>query len=380
MWLLAGAGLLLALIIWKRQEIRRLAAVLTLFSKRRIVSNFSHMERAFATIPLSRGEGPPSPLPKGPPLELPRETERWIARRAVTALVVLKGGQLVHESYHLGTGPEDLRISWSVAKSYLSALFGILHEEGAIGSLETRVEKIVPALGGSAYEGARIVDVLRMSSGIAFDEDYMAFFSDINRMGRVLALGGSMDRFACARRTRWAEPGAAWQYVSIDTHVIGMVIRAATGRDIPELMAEMLLIPLGLEAPPYYIADRHGVAFVLGGLNMRTRDYARFGQMFANRGRFNGRQIVPESWVLASTRPSARTAPGETRYGYQWWVPEDAPEGEYFARGIYGQHIYVNEAEELVIATNAADRAFREDHVEAENLAAFRRLAEAARG
>ncbi len=375
MWLIALAAGLAGLILWKRREIARLLAVLTLFSEKRIVGNFSAMNRAFVTIPLSRGGGPVSPLPPGDPLVLPPEIESWIAARAVTALVVLKEGRLVHESCHLGTGAEDLRISWSVAKSFLSALYGILLEEGAAGAPEDPVIRHVPALKGTAYEGARVIDVLRMASGVRFDEDYMAFRSDINRMGRVLALGGSMDRFAASLRERWARPGAAWQYVSIDTHVIGMVIRGATGRDVPELMEEKLLIPMGLEAAPYYIADRHGVAFVLGGLNMRTRDYARFGQMFAQRGFWNGRQIVPESWVLRSTRASAPTAPGQTRYGLQWWVPE----GEYFARGIYGQHVFVNEAEQLVIAVNAADRAFREDHVEAENLAAFRRIAAAAR-
>ncbi len=367
-----------ALAFWKRREIARLIAVNSLFSERRIVRNFSSMGKSFATVAMTRGDGPVSPLPEGPAMELTPQMRAWIEQRRVTSVLVLKDGRRVHESYHLGTSAQDLRISWSVAKSFLSALFGILVHEGAIGRIDEPVVKYVPELAGSAYDGARIVDVLRMSSGVAFNEDYMDFHSDINRMGRVLALGGSMDRFARRQRRRRDEPGRSWLYVSIDTHVIGMVLRRATGRAIESLMEEKLLHPLGLEAAPCYIADGHGVAFVLGGLNMRTRDYARFGQMFLQRGRWQGRQIVPESWVVASTRPSANTAPGETRYGYQWWIPPDGDTREYFARGIYGQHIYVNEPCNVVIATNAADRRFREDGVEAQNIATFRLISQTA--
>ena len=362
--------------LWKREEIRRLMTVNSLFEADRIVSNFSNMDAAFLTVPVDRGTGPVSPLPRGPEAALPPEVESWIARRSVTSLVVLKDGQIVAERYFQSTGPEDRRISWSVAKSLLSALLGTVLAEGAIASLDDPVEKYAPLLVGSAYEGATIRNVLNMASGVVFDEDYMDYDSDINRMGRELALGGSMDGFAAALKERFAEPGTVWQYVSIDTHVIGMVIRGATGRSIPDLMSERIIAPLGLEQSPYYLTDGEGVAFVLGGLNMRTRDYARFGQMYLDEGRFNGRQIVPADWVRASTLPTAPTRPGEIGYGYQWWVPRGAPEGEFMARGIYGQYIYVNRPRGVVIATNAADRGFREPGVDEENIEIFRLIAE----
>ena len=362
--------------LWKREEIRRLMTVNSLFEAGRIVSNFSNMDAAFLTVPVDRGTGPVSPLPRGPDASLPPEVEGWIARRSVTSLVILKDGQIVAERYFQSTGPEDRRISWSVAKSLLSALLGTVLAEGAIASLDDPVEKYAPLLIGSAYEGATIRNVLNMASGVVFDEDYMDYDSDINRMGRELALGGSMDGFAAALKERFAEPGTVWQYVSIDTHVIGMVIRGATGRSIPDLMSERIIAPLGVEQSPYYLTDGEGVAFVLGGLNMRTRDYARFGQMYLDEGRFNGRQIVPADWVRASTLPTAPTRPGEIGYGYQWWVPRGAPEGEFMARGIYGQYIYVNRPRGVVIATNAADRGFREPGVDEENIEIFRLIAE----
>ena len=358
--------------VWKRDQITRLLAVNSLFAPEKIVNNFSHMDQMFFHVPLSRGEGPVSPLPIGPAAILPPAVDTWVKDRAVTGLLVLHNGQLVHESYYQNTGPDDLRISWSVAKSFISALFGIVEAEGTIESLDDPVEKYAPLLKGSAYEGVSIHDVLTMSSGVAFNEDYLDFFSDINKMGRVLALGGSMDAFAAGLTTREATPGSRWHYVSIDTHVLGMVIRGATGKDIPELMEERLLGPLGLEAAPYYLTDGDGVAFVLGGLNLRTRDYARFGQMVVQGGQWQGVQVVPADWIAAST--SAQAADGSA-YGYQWWIPADAVPGEEMAQGIYGQYIYINRARGVVIAVNAADRGFEDAGVAEGNIAMLRAIA-----
>lgn len=357
---------------WKREEIVRLLAVNSLFSAEKIVTNFSNMDRLFLTRALSRGEGPVSVLPKGPEVELPMEVADWITSRTITSLLVLKDGQIAHESYHQGTREADLRISWSMAKSMLSALFGIVLAEGKIASLDDAVTKYVPDLAGTAYDGATVRDILNMSSGVAFNEDYLDFWSDINRMGRVLALGGSMDGFAAGLTERDAEPGARWHYVSIDTHVLGMIIRGATGEDIPELLERHILVPLGLEAAPYYLTDGEGVSFVLGGLNMTTRDYARFGQMIAQGGAWQGRQIVPRDWVEVSTWPQA---PGNVGYGYQWWIAEGAGPGEVNAQGIYGQYIWIDRTRNIVIVATAADRGFEEPGVGAANIAMFRKIA-----
>ena len=364
--------LLAAAALWKREEIARLMAVNSLFAPETIVQNFSNMDDLFLTRPLSRGDGPVSPLPEGTPATLPAEVQDWITTRSVTALVILKDGQIVHESYHQGTGPDDLRISWSVAKSFLSALFGIVLAEGHIDSLDDPVTKYVPDLAGTAYDGATVRHILTMSSGVAFNEDYLDFWSDINRMGRVLALGRSMDGFAASLKDREADPGSRWHYVSIDTHVLGMIIRGATGEDIPELLERHILAPMGFEKAPYYLTDGYGVSFVLGGLNVTTRDYARFGQMIAQGGEWQGRQIVPRDWVEASI---IRSAPGGAGYGYQWWIADGAPAGEVNAQGIYGQYIWIDRARNVVIAVNAADRGFEDPGVAEGNIALFRRIA-----
>lgn len=362
--------------IWKREEIKRLLAVNALFTEEKIVANFSGMNAAFLSVEVPRGDGPISALPKGAEITLAPEVEQWIKDRTVTALVVLKNGTLVHESYYHGTGAEDRRISWSVAKSYLSALFGIIAQEGAIASLDDPVTKYAPTLKGSAYDGASIRNVLNMASGVTFDEDYLDQNSDINKMGRVLALGGSMDGFAAGLTETFAAPGTDWQYVSIDTHILSMVLRGATGRKLAPLLSEKIIQPMGLEESPYYLTDGNGVAFALAGLNLRTRDYARMGQMFLQNGAYNGSQIVPADWVAASTVPSAPTSSGEYGYGYQWWMPKDGREGEFLARGFYGQYVYINRPLGVVIATNAADRKFREKGVGDYNIEIFRQIAE----
>ncbi len=370
---------ILGLAAWKAQELKRLMAVNTLFREDRIVQNFSNMRAAFLNRDVSRGAGPVVPLAQGTPMDMPAAYKDWVAQRDVTSALVLKGGVIVHQAYYKDTLPDDLRISWSMAKSYLSVLFGVLVDEGAIKSLEDEVVDYVPALKGGAYDGARIIDVLRMSSGVTFNEDYLDKKSDINRMGRVLALGRKMDSFAAALTQRFAPAGQVMQYTSIDTHVIGMVARAATGRKIPDLLSEKVISKLGLEVTPYYLTDGVGTAFVLGGLNMTTRDYARFGQMILQDGAWNGQQIVSAGWIAASITPSANTSAGEFKYGYQWWVPEDARAGfEVTARGIYGQYIYINKDADVVIVTTAADRAFREEGVAEANIAFFRQIAHAA--
>ncbi len=362
--------------IWKQEEIKRLWAVRTLFFEDNIVGNFSNMRAAFLTVGVPRGDGPTVELPYGPETELPVSVGAWVEDRDVTALVVLKDGEIVFEEYYKGSGADDLRISWSMAKSFLSVLVGQLVADGTIESLDVPVTQYAPALKGGAYDGATLRNVLQMTSGVLFDEDYLDQNSDINRMGRVLALGGKMDEFAAGLTASFAAPGETWKYVSIDTHVVGMVVRGASGRPIADLLSEKVIAPLGLEHTPYYLTDGVGTAFVLGGLNLSTRDYARFGQMIAQGGQWQGQQIVPADWIDASTLPSAPTPEGAVGYGYQWWIPVGAAPGEFMARGIYGQYIYIDRARGVVIATNAADRKFRDAGVADQNVAIFREIAQ----
>lgn len=368
----------LVLGLWKREELTRLYAVNTLFEPDTIVGNFSKMDGAFPSVEMKRGAGPITVLPKGAEIELPANVIDWAQDRKATSLLILRDGEIVFEEYYQGTGAQDRRISWSMAKSYLSALFGIVVAQGTIPDLDAAIADYVPELTGTGYDGASIRNLLQMSSGIAFNEDYLDYYSDINRMGRVLALGGTMDGFAASLEEKARAPGQQMEYISIDTHVLGMVLRAATGRDIPDLMEELLISKMGLEADPYYITDGEGVAFALGGLNLMTRDYARFGLMYAQEGQLNGKQIVPSDWVRQSTQASAPILPGTNNYGYQWWLlPDPEATGIFMARGVYGQYIYIDRDKQVVIVLTAADRRFREPGRMEENEAIFAQIVDA---
>lgn len=365
--------LVAGLAVWKREEITRLLVVNSLFDAEKIVANFTQMDQAFLTAELPRGAAPVTPLPMGELLVLPSHIEDWRKDRRATSLLVLHKGKIRHEAYYEGTSAEDRRISWSMAKSYLATLMGVMLEQGLIDSLDDPVTKYAPALSDSGYATATIRNVLNMASGVEFNEDYLDYNSDINRMGRELALGGTLDQFTIDQKKTSATPGEIWSYVSIDTHVIGMVIRGAAGRSIPDLMSEFVIAPLGLEQDGYYVTDGEGAAFVLGGLNFTTRDYARFGLMTEQGGEIEGRRVVSSDWITAATTPSA-PKDGGFGYGYQWWTAEDHRPGEFLAIGVYGQNIYVDQTRDLVIVLTSADRNFRKSGRYEENIDVFREI------
>ena len=358
-------------------NIVNLNKVITLFDKDKIVHNFVNMNESFPNITIKSNSEPyyfesaPQALPES--FEFKGKTvsvKEFLERTTTTALVVLKDETITHESYYLDTKAEDKRISWSVAKSFLSAMVGVAVEQGKIKSLNDLVTDYAPSLKGSGYDGVTIKNILQMSSGVKFNEDYKDFFSDINRMGRLLALGGSFDEFA-ASLVAEREQGVYLHYVSIDTHVLGMVLRGATGESIVDYFTEHLWNKIHPEADTYFVTDELSEPMVLGGLNMRAVDYLKFGKLYRDDGRWNGEQIIPESWVKASVTPDApHLMPGkrdnsdiDLGYGYQWWLPVDADQ-EFMALGIYDQFIYVDKKSNIVIVKNSANINFTDNNFE----------------
>ena len=241
-----------------------------------------------------------------------------------------------------------------------------------------------PSLKGSGYDGVTIKNVLQMSSGVQFNEDYKDFFSDINRMGRLLALGGSFDEFAASLKTERAQ-GQYLHYVSVDTHVVGMVLRGATGESIADYFKKHLWYKIQPEADTFYLTDELGEPMVLGGLNMRAVDYLKFGKLYRDNGVWNGEQVIPEAWIIESTTPDAPhlmpgkrdTADLDLGYGYQWWLPIEADQ-EFLALGIYDQYIYVNKKANVVIVKNSANINFTDNNLESANISVefFRAIVE----
>lgn len=379
------------LVAFNWQKASNLYNTITMFDADKIVNNFISMEQLIDTVEVESSSEPhyfatvDNALPQSFSFRGEQHlTSSFLEETTTTSLVVLQGDVITHESYYLGTVAEDRRISWSTAKSFLSAIFGIAVETGSIKSIDQLVTDYVPELKGTGYDGATIKNVLQMSSGVGFNEDYQDFSSDINRFGRVLALGGSFDEFTKTLKKE-REPGGYLHYVSIDTHVLGMVLRNATGQSIVEYLNENLWSKIQPEANANYIVDSENQPMVLGGLSMRSRDFLKLGKLYLDNGRWKGQQVVPEQWITDSVTPDAAhlmpgkrdTADTTLGYGYQWWIPENS-DGEFLALGIYDQFIYVNQKANIVIAKNSANIDFMQNDFEStdKTIALFRGIVE----
>ena len=292
------------------------------------------------------------------------ETENFLQRTDTSALLILKNGEIQFEQYWL-TGGEDVQwMSMSVAKSFISALVGIAIRDGHINNIEEAISDYVPELKNSPYNNVRIKDVLQMSSGASWDENYSDPESDINRWAKIFALGGSFDEFIQTLSNDF-EPGTINHYNSMDTQALGMLVNRATGKSITNYMTEMLWHPMGAVNEGYWLLDSEGMEMAFAGLNATARDYAKFGELYRLDGELNGQQIVPKSWVKDSITPDGpHLTPGDNPlsdyplgYGYQWWVP-GGDEGEFMAIGVYNQMIYVAPESSMVIVKLSANSSY----------------------
>lgn len=345
--------------------------------------NFSTMNKMFPTSAM-QAAGKSFEFPEGASMELPedfvfdgtnRTTAGFLEETDTSALLVIKDGAVRFEDYYLTGGRQVQWISWSVAKSFISAMVGIAVEEGLIGSIEDPITRYVPVLAGSGYDGVSIKHILQMSSGARWNEDYSDPKSDINRLGAVMSGASSLGEFVSQIEPA-TQPGTFCQYNSADTQAVGMLLVAVTGTSIAEYMQIKLCEPLGMESSGYWIVDGAGMEMALGGLNLTARDFAKIGELYRNQGLWGGKQIVPKVWVAESvTSQAAHLQPGQVivgghvfpfGYGYQWWIPQ-GEDGEFSAIGVYNQFVYVDPSRQTVIVKLSANRTYGSTTEEAEN-------------
>jgi hypothetical protein len=348
----------------------RMAFVTSLFSGVEQYESFNRLADIFPHHVIKASSSPYS-FPRGATVKLPptypydgeeRETQTFLDETDTVALLVLHDGATVYENYWLTGGPDVHWMSMSVGKSFVSALVGIAVAEGHIDSIQDSITKYVPSLAGSAYDGVRIKDILQMSSGARWDEDYSDPESDIMRFIYAFGTGGSLNDFT-ATLVREHEPGTYNYYNSMDTQALGMLLVATTGQSLSTYAEKKLWEPLGMERDAYWITDDSGMEMAAGGLQVTARDYAKLGQLYLQGGKWRGQQIVPADWVHDSITPDApHIMPGldpeyPVGYGYQWWVPQ-GDDGEFSAIGVYNQFIYVNPAKRLVIVKLSANSGY----------------------
>ncbi|MFQ3192539.1 MAG: CubicO group peptidase (beta-lactamase class C family) [Paraglaciecola sp.] len=387
-----------ALLMVYQKNFVRLYTAVTLYDQDKIANNFLTMYQSFNATVIPASTQPFYFPVKAKPLPDSFEydnsvipTQGFIEDSQTTGLLVIKDGNIVYENYWLGQKQDKQHISFSVAKSFVSALMGIAIEEGFVTNIEQAVTDYVPELVGSGYDGVSIKNVLQMSSGVSFNEDYSDFKSDINRFSRATAFGSSLDDFS-ASLVREKEPGTYHHYVSIDTQVLGMVLTRATGKSLTHYLSEKIWQPLGMEHQAFWLADDYDMELALGGLNVSLRDYAKLGWLYLNQGTWtdnqnNIQQIVPKQWVIDSTKADAphlvagKNNPASSSpfgYGYQWWLPLDA-EDEFAAQGIYDQYIYIDPDQKVVIVKNSANYRYTDKSLNwrAKHYAMFRAISHA---
>ncbi len=374
-----------------RKEIQLIYKAWTLFEPSTIASHFRSMDRHFLTHKVV-----PSPhalslrvqhqkLPKTYTFEQEeRDLQQFLDQTWTTGLLVVREDTIVHETYALGQKASDQAMAWSLSKSFIATLLGIAMDEGLFSDLNAPMAYYAPSLKATAYADIAIQDVLEMSSGIAFDEDYSNPISDINLLGYFMALGWPMDLYMKTLKPE-TPPGESFRYMSPNTQALAMLLRDVTQKPIYQYFEQKLWHPMGAEHEAFWIRDRSGIDLALGGLNASLRDLAKLGLLYLHQGKLHDKQILSPSWIYASThtqksqlKPRTEPRPSSWGYGYHWWLPfANQDDDDYCAIGIYGEFIYVNPRHRIVIAKTSAYPDYNRDGElrEVETIAAFRTIA-----
>ena len=341
---------------------------------------YSNMPQLIPTTTVSRGPGGVCALPRADRDDLDAiaftpmgrsTTMSWresLAANYTDGIVVLHRGRIVYERYFGALTAPQLHIAWSVTKSLFGTIALMLIDEGRLDP-EAPVATYVPELAGSGLGNATVRQVMDMTTAIEYSEDYtdpQAGAWQHGRAGGVIArpqgyVGpGSFYDFLRTLQQQGAH-GEAFAYKTVNTDLLGWILRRVTGQRLNDMLSERLWAPLGCEQDARLLVDSAGTEFAGGGLNTCLRDLARFGEMMRCDGVFNGRRVVPQA-AVAEIRRGADPAhfakadyallPGWS-YRAMWWVSHNA-HGAYCARGIHGQGVYIDPLAEMVIARFAS--------------------------
>lgn len=318
---------------------------------------FLHYDEVFKAREIPNGNTVRK-LPEGKPIaafqkdgEKEKEFDNFFNDQKVAGLLVLQDGKIRLERYGLGLTDSGHWTSQSVAKSVTSTLVGAALKDGYIKSVDEFLTKYIPDLKGSAYDSVRIRHLLTMTTGVKWNENYTDPNSDIAKFYTAPIQPGMNETVSYLRQLpSEAKPGKKWVYKTAETHLLGVLVSAATGKSLSEYLSEKIWIPYGMEEEATWIIGRSAEEFAGCCLQARLRDFARFGQFILEGARINGKSVVPENWLQEATTTQVRVW-GSWGYGYQWWTFDD---GTFKALGIHGQMIYIDPPRKLVVAINSA--------------------------
>jgi CubicO group peptidase (beta-lactamase class C family) len=319
---------------------------------------FGNWDRILAARTIAHGKQV-HPLPEGASLPTfapggvgAMQLQRNIDDFKLAGIVVLHEGKLRLERYALGHSVAGRWVSFSVAKSLTSTLVGAAIRDGCISSVDDDVTRYIPELRGSAYDGVTVRQLLTMTSGVKWKEDYTDPKADVALFYSAPIDPGLDATVSYMKKlTRETPPGQEWHYSTGETNLIGVLVARATRKDLATYASEKIWAAYGMEQDASWMLDRtnheHGGCCIQAS----TRDYARFGQFILDGARIDGRPIVADGWLEAATRKQVDIGQPGIGYGYQWWTRDD---GTFNAYGIHGQQIHIDPARRLVVAINSA--------------------------
>jgi len=331
------------------------------------VRTFRNIDRLFPTRAVKHGASVYPLLKSDAPLKSVEvisagkkyDLYDYMSLNRVSGLLVLKNDKIAFERYELGNTETTRWMSMSVVKSISSTLVAAAIKDGYIKSLDDPITAYLPRLSGSAYEGVTVRNLLQMASGVKWDETYTNPASDRRRMLEAQLAGKPGSILELMRGLpRAGAPGTIWNYNTGETQLVGELIRAAVKRPVAQYLSERIWSKFGMESDAtWWLDSPDGQEIGGSGLSATLRDYGRFGLFFMKGGIAQGEKVLPDGWLAEAT--SGKVIGGKKiGYGYMWWIPDTAAnpvhEGAFLARGIFGQSIYVNPKEELVIVVWSA--------------------------
>jgi CubicO group peptidase (beta-lactamase class C family) len=294
--------------------------------------------------------------------------EDYLSRNPVTGLMAVKDDTILFEHYQYGRTDTDKIFSGSMVKSIVGLLVGVAVSNGLIGSVDDLPEHYVPELRGTEYGRTPIRDLLHMASGVAFgeaahnDRDLDRLWIDMVQGRGIFPLGtiGSITQF----NNRIAAPGTKWFYASIEPDVLGVVLRAVTGKSLSDYLHQTIWDPIGTEADAAWLVDAQGHEVAHTYFGAVLRDYARLGRLLAHDGAWNGRQVIPAAWLREATTTRTadgflargRNGPGSFGYGYLLWLLP-GPNRRFALIGSRGQRVCVDPVSRLVLVQTAVDES-----------------------
>jgi CubicO group peptidase (beta-lactamase class C family) len=293
----------------------------------------------------------PAPLPPGPPLKLVLDVDAYMAGQRSAALLVVHDGKLRLERYGLGFDGAGRWTTFSVAKSITSTLVGAALRDGFIRSMDDKVSDYIADLKGSAYDEVSIRQLLTMTSGVRWSENYADPNSDVARFNNHQPEAGVDALVSYMRRLpREAPAGTRWHYSTGETNLVGILLGQATKKPLSAYLSEKIWVPAGMEQQATWILSKTGKEISGCCIQAAARDFARFGLFILNGARAGGQSIVPDGWLAEATSERVDIGVPGRGYGYQWWTYGD---GSFAARGIFGQGIFIDPKRKVVIASSA---------------------------